>query len=830
MSFRPHRKLNSIIQVRATNRPIRIVYLVPYEENQVNHRIIDAAFHESYTRWSGGRTLIIPTDTNQFLHEEYLQWLAFYDPDFIYSYVELSNSHLEKINGISCPIAIIKQKERAQVTRWRDYLPDWGTYFNAVSSLSTINSLYAGFPPPWIKKEEHAVPTMVTQYAENDEHRFLPDNFGVALDRFMYPNPVKGRYETLCFTPNELPDRMNVGTNATKSIIEIISKISGNQALPIVRLAMAHSASVPIARPHSWFHQFNLFIGHTCLDRIHFWNARNLCPEPGALIINNEQLQSDDFAKEIGQFLNNRNFIGQHNGPAEVIIRSFSHTREELDSMRIKIAKYTFNRVFLDEGYNRPAFPTNKDFEKNDGTRSTDFTSFQLSGDVNEIQAEEPDHYIFIPARFLSSIHGQWIVEHEIERQNNHSKFSNVIDTWKLPLRQSVARAFTKNLARVSKNHLLAVLPTTDSHPFFGASIKESYKYELILPDDEEFFCWLILENRYLPKEDLRSMLTLTYYKQMSVSDKGQNLRGVISMFDHLSEASDLLTNQYWRTILRSWIGKADTNKLLSSNQLYGFLPNSQESKERLRKELNFGSISDVIKYLKANLTDTLEYLVKKRVFFRVYQWRCSYCGHDNVRTFEDIKETNSCMICEKTHFAPIDIEWKYKLNDFIYRSLCEHNGLTVLWALGQLHGRSYANSFYYLPEIDLFLDYKKKTHEIDLLCVIGGIFYAVEVKRSVIGFIDKDGEVTKFIQKINMIRPDVALLVFEQYCESEDEVERIKKELKKILQYISDKVSTRVKVQTLVASDSPEFRDYPDDLGYYGKRVSKFYDGMEKS
>ncbi len=85
MNFERPQPLHKNIEVKATNRPIKIAYLVPYEENATTHCILDAVFHESYTRWGGVHTLIIPTNSNSFLLEEYDKWLQFYDPDFIYT-------------------------------------------------------------------------------------------------------------------------------------------------------------------------------------------------------------------------------------------------------------------------------------------------------------------------------------------------------------------------------------------------------------------------------------------------------------------------------------------------------------------------------------------------------------------------------------------------------------------------------------------------------------------------------------------------------------------------------------------------------------------------
>ena len=214
-----------------------------------------------------------------------------------------------------------------------------------------------------------------------------------------------------------------------------------------------------------------------------------------------------------------------------------------------------------------------------------------------------------------------------------------------------------------------------------------------------------------------------------------------------------------------------------------------------------------------------------------MHQWRCSYCGHSNTLTFDHIKRTNNCEICDKEYFAPIDIEWKYKLNDFIYRSMRTHTGLPVLWALDYLKEKTMNNSFYYLPEVDLFPDHdnSEKKHEIDILCMLDGRFYTVEVKLCATGFTKKPDEIEKFIKKMLLIRPDVALLAFEKYCDLEADLVSAMEELKNVIKDISQKVGQRIKIETVVATDFEEFNEFPVDLGCWGPRVLKLFDKINK-
>ena len=70
--------------VRATARPVRVAYLVDLFD--CPDALLDAIFAESYSRWGGRRTIIVPT-TADGIDERYSEWLLFIDPDVIYSFV-----------------------------------------------------------------------------------------------------------------------------------------------------------------------------------------------------------------------------------------------------------------------------------------------------------------------------------------------------------------------------------------------------------------------------------------------------------------------------------------------------------------------------------------------------------------------------------------------------------------------------------------------------------------------------------------------------------------------------------------------------------------------
>lgn len=822
--------LGKTIEVKAGCRPIKIAYLVPYDELSVNHMVLDAVFYESYTRWAGVYTLIIPSSSKGFLDPTYETWLEFLDPDFVYTYVELEEDLIKKIDRLCSPIALLRRAVQRHLSdlHWRGFIPNWDSYFTSTSSMTTVQSPYAQHPLFFMRQTPESEITVITQYSDELKQRVLSDNFGLAFDVHMVTHAIPGLFQTLCLVPPNLPGNIIAGTERCTSITDMLSALSSRKAMPIARFAMVHSEAIPRPEPYEWAHTFNLFIGKTLLDRIHFWNGRHFNASYaitlGALILEKEVFDDPNLLAELGKYLNNNNFLRHGNGPYSVSIRSCSHSKQELLSIREKLQKHIHNSVFVNKGFNAPAIPNKDDLEKTYYKGLTDTSTYKLTEDSNTLPAKEPAHFTYIPPRYRSITKGQWIIELDIQRHNNLSRYSNIVDNWVLPRKRKIVKAFTNNLGKVTDKHRLAVLPTTDDFPFRGRSVNTECSFHLYLPEDEDFFRHIVLDSFHYPQDDLRAPIVKKFYEDLSISDKGQNLRGVISMVGKLSSAYGILTNKYWREVLRA--GKEDSAKYLvyDRNKLNGFLPNDNHTKEKLMKELNLKDICMVSKFMGENLTDTLEYLIKANVFYQVHQWRCVYCGHTNSRSFDNIKIRNNCEICSHEYFAPVDLEWTYQLNDFVYRSLIKHTGLPVLWTLGFLQdGSSPSGSFWYLPEVDLYETYDdvEKKHEIDILCVLNGDFYAIEVKLSVFLFINKPGGVDNFVKKINLIQPDIAMLAFEQYCESEKDLAATKASLTKVSDEIGKRLGPHIKLKTIVACDVPEFNDHPAELGHFGRRTS---------
>lgn len=462
--------------------------------------------------------------------------------------------------------------------------------------------------------------TVATQYPEGFMGRLFGDNFGNAFHPSAVTHAVPGLYKTLCLVPADLPVNIVAGTERCISMAEMLSAISKRRALSIARLAMAHSEAIPRAEPYPWADMFSLFVGSTLLDRLHFWNARHFAPghaaSLGSMVLEPDFFKDDELVKQLGQYLNNNNFLGQNNGPARVAIRSYSQTNEELSSIAERLRKQTYNLVILGKDFSHPAVPKKEDLERAFVRGTTDTCTFKVFEDSNTLTAKEPNHFAFLPPRFKGLANGQWITELDIQRYNNLSRFSNVIDTWELPRRREIVHAFTNKLGKVTRNHNLAVLPSTGDFPFTGGSMFQESTYGLSLPDDETFFRFLVLDCREYLVDDLRATVKRPRYQDLQISDKGQNLRGVISMFRNLSEAYEVLTNKFWRQVLRAGKPESVRHLIFTRNQLNGYLPNDRPTKVHLKTKLRLSDDGKVAQYLEGSLTDSLEYLIRANVFW----------------------------------------------------------------------------------------------------------------------------------------------------------------------------------------------------------------------
>lgn len=822
-----NRPLERNLEVTAKTRPIKIAYIAPAENNPETHLMLDAIFHEAYTRWAGAHTLLIPSTNDAFTDTVYKDWLEFYDPDYIYSYIDISQKLLEEIIALANPILFIKHEIKTERDDHYKYSFNYGSHLieEPLSSITTIRSLKKDF------MEKAALsPTILTQGDIDEEERFISDNFGTSYSGSGPTYPIDNLYNTLLYNPKGY--NTYHGTEVTKSINEVVDRLAANSVKTFHELSSICSETQCQTTLSSYSNALQLFVGDSPLDRINFWNSRLISRQiPGSIIISTKLANDDGFIKSLGNYLKHKNFLGHHNNPT-VELRSFTLGNDDLETFRNQLKQYTYNQIILPKTINPTIAPNKTSYGYYTNNYQPQKQVFKINEAVTEnIIAQNPYHLSDFPQNLSSLYKGLWAIDLEIERENNLSMIANMKDFWEVPKRKAIAQCFSDNTCRINNNHLPTIIPRKSSHPIFNSRVNNDPTYMIISPSDNTFFRCLFLGNDFeeYPK-DFRAQLNQKKFEKLKTSDKGQYLQGVISLFDDIDTTHKCLTHKLLRDFIRNppTTGKNQPEICPASiDSIYGKLQRDKDVITSIQSRLRL-NIDDAKKFRYSNFIDALEYLVHQEVFFRVYDWRCENCGHTNIQKINDVTEVNACEICKKQTRLSLDIEWKYKINNFLIKALYDNNGLTVLWALGYLHNRFMRETFFYTPEIEFFDNYKAHSPcaEIDVICIIGGKLYMAEAKQSVAAFFEKQDSVDKIKAIIKSTKPDTFYLIFERYCINPDDEESYGKKIKDVIKGLNGETET-TNIELLIASEvDPDFNKYPFALyPNVGKRSREFWD-----
>ncbi|MDR6984620.1 hypothetical protein J2X32_003266 [Rheinheimera pacifica] len=817
------------INVRYFNRPVKVAFIVPLVEERISHWILDGIFYEAYSRWGGAKSLIIPFNNENFISARYLDWLGAYDADIVYSYVDLTPEQIDTINKKSLPIEMTKHEVYRDVERWQQFIPRWPNGFTPIRAISAINSPYAKYQG-WSNTNQPNL--YITQDYENDEHRFLPDNFGVSQGG---NGPNLGRqniFGTICYCSQDLPSNHNVGDERCHNLSEYLNKLAQKQVKTFSKLSSIHAATINHPNEYEWANSFNLFVGDTLADRLNFWNSRLLSENNerhdfSSLCVKKELLDDDNFMISLGIFINAHNFKRNGNGPSSMRLRSLSLAKEDCEKLAEKLQKFTYSLVKVPDNFNHPSLPSEQTLKGYYCVGAGVKRSLKVYEREHKFVVDEVDHFKYLTPELYDFKFGQCITDLHIEKPKANYEVAGGFNDWMLPRRLEATKAFTDNQAKVSRNGAITVVPNAPQQLFNGVAQYE-LTISLNIPDEGEVLQCLVLDHihRLRFERDMRSQLVIQKYYDVELSDKGQKHRGVISLFGgELSQAA-ILTNSYWRQIVRMSIenDKASFSLFKLKSIIDQYTP---DSLAHITNQMRFANLGLTKNYLKSNLIDTIEYLVHQGVLIQEYRWRCSYCGNENGLTLDTIKLSNHCTICDKLHQTPIDMEWKYKIAPFITSALIEQNGLTVLWAIDYLMTIFHRSQAFYLPEINLFKNREgNDRNEIDLLTVIDGKFIAAEVKLSAASFVEAPNEIATFIDEIRRLSPDIAFLICEQYCQNLSDIDEYKGKLDDVLGEIRESVP-KVQLKVIVASEVDCFNSVPLEIGAWGERTYAFIDKL---
>jgi len=148
---------------------MRVAYLV--EENEHWRTMLDAIFAESFGRWGGRFTLIVPCECGA-IRPAHIPWLRAYDADILYSYVDFSEATVERLHEQFGPAFLVRHDFHASEKRDRHaFLPKLPVAPLTALSVTALMTRGNMLSPP-------SPVALVDTHIGAEPPRFLQENFG----------------------------------------------------------------------------------------------------------------------------------------------------------------------------------------------------------------------------------------------------------------------------------------------------------------------------------------------------------------------------------------------------------------------------------------------------------------------------------------------------------------------------------------------------------------------------------------------------------------------------------------------------------------------------
>lgn len=555
-------------QVFSRPRSIRIAFLVDINEDI--HPILDAIFSYSFSIWGGRFSIIIPCENGSPL-SAYLPWLERYDPDFIYSYVDLSEEVQFKLHELLYP-SILQYHFRNIYREQQFYIPQLEV---SPLRLETILPM-AGAPNFFTGGKGIKV---IDAMGSVKLDRFLLDSFGCASANLRNSmNSLLSEYGSTIiaiadqeFTPRQYYIRESEAV--IPSVNHLLSEMKQDKRIFSVAQLSSMFTSRLSLNSHRWSNSFNIVIGDEITDRILYWNVRSLTPawldgRDFDLCIPREKFNDPGFVLELRDYLNQRNHINPNgnNGPYRATLRSTSLSSVELEEL-VSILQSENNWISYRHEYVTDiseCIPNSEELERisfsrvqNTFTSSGDWSESFSTGDSLRLNAVQPDHIRYVPAVLASLKNGSWAIDLDIERAVDHSPYSNVTHRWRLPRRLRVTNAFIKAYQialqgdervtpRISTGGFLTVYAAgTTSLP----AINIPTDYVAIVTALEAGRNWASFKRT--PVDINEGPAQICY--SSSQSNAGKYFWGVFQLFGDINTVCAFLLHKFWRKQLESF-------------------------------------------------------------------------------------------------------------------------------------------------------------------------------------------------------------------------------------------------------------------------------------
>ncbi len=752
-------------QVLSRARSIRLAFFVDLDES--SHPILDAIFDYSFSIWGGRFSLVVPC-TNGEPMATYLSWLKVFDPDLIYSYVDLPLAKQVELHEVLYPFAL-QHHWRGSDTAHVDHRPTPHVSPLAVGTVLPI----AG---QWNTSDGTRSARLVDAMGSRKEDRFLADSFGFmsAQLRNSMRSILSGYGSALVVVAqDELQPRQRYIHGAEETVADagtlLATMTRDRRVVGVAQLSALQTPRTDL-RSRRWGETFNIVIGDTVVDRLIYWNARALMPpwRDGSdvdLRIPRANFEDLVFVAALRDFMNRRNHVNgdSGNGPNKATLRSSSVSAQDLASFAEQMRH---GQSWIVYGHEHVAsiaecVPDTKSLEhgafvvgqQGIGARSLWKESFSIEDELR-LTSPVPEHLRHVPTALMSPLSGAWAVDLDIERSVDHSPYSNIRHRWQLPRRLRVTRAFRQGY-QLTEPHGEVVDPRVSNGGlltlFTAANVALP---KITLPTDHDAILVGLQGGRdWRPFErfgEYSNQPQLCYEARRSSA--GQYFWGVYQMFGDMNSARSVLLHEFWRkqledygatdqrtevrqekmkSKLRQRIGDRQLN-LADANQLHTLsnivLQESDEVRMTVRS-LNWTQFADDFKSLAKRFDEThpapqgyghdsadesrrrgaalrrsVQRLCKLGVLHQGYEHKCKQCLHRTWVAIADLKPGIVCEVCHSVRPAPVDQAWQFRLNGFVREALQRYGIGPLFWVLSRFQQRN-GSSFWFEGPLDIYFD-----------------------------------------------------------------------------------------------------------------------------
>lgn len=753
------------LQVLMRSRPVRIAFLVCLDEH--TNSILDAVFRCAFSLWAGRFSLVVPCANGAPL-PSYVPWLKAFDPDLIYSYVDMSEAQEAEIHEEFYPSALIYHAigDGEGAARLRPQLP-----FNPLDVTTVL---------PWA-----GMPTMLDQgrgvrivhaMGRYEDDRFISDNCGAS---FQLLNALRSRFapygKPLVLVAPDEQDRLKPQLRDSEETVPDIPSLLRTMAARRRDRTLAELSAFAAPRfsveDRRWGRSFNLVMGDTAADRIMYWNTHTYVPawrdgESVDLCVSPHTFEDPAFVAALAEFLARHNLVneGHGNGPPRVTLRSISLTKEQLipamEALKAAVKWHAFDceqiaslEACIPEpnALARAGLASGRSFLQPGMWKE----SYE-AGSSLRLAAAQPDHLKAIPRELLTPESGVWAVDLDIERSVDHSPYDNVRHRWRLPRRLRVTEAFCAPYQLV-KPHGLQVAPRVSSKGLLTVFASNEGELPLItIPSDHDAIQTALQRGRnwYPIHYALRNGAPpeqLCYAAERS--DAGQHFFGTYQLFGSLRTARSILLHQFWRhqlerlgaterraharhgQVLSQIEGRlgdrnldladpkqkevlanlvlqvADAERMTIPNRSWSKLAGDFENlivqhiANVPREEQGELEVArERLSYL-SGLRTCVQRMCELGILHQGYELRCPKCLHRNWVALGDLKAKVHCQVCHHPDAAPVDRPWQFRLNGFLREALQRHGIAPLFWVLARYQMEVRSASLWFEGPLNIYFN-----------------------------------------------------------------------------------------------------------------------------